>query len=811
MKIIIGCFLLAFMACYYSNSYGQSVRSTIEGKVLTENKLPAEGATISLLKSRDSSIIKTTVIGKNGQFKFAVMLPGNYLILLSKIGYERSYNGPYYVETGQQKLTNDIVLVPANNQLNEVSVVSERPAVEVRPGKIILNVQSNIMASGSSAFDILKQAPGVRVDNNNAINIIGRQNALITIDGKATGLTGDDLIAILRTMQASTIDRIELITAGAAKDDASAGGIINIVLKKGKNIGTNVTFVGSAGYGRYYKSNAGIVFNDRTAKFNIFGNYFYQNNKTFHDFTVDRNIDFDNVLSNYHTDYNSVQKNQTNSFGIGTDYFLSAKHTIGFLVNGAVSNDDFVKADNLSIANQAVLDSTILTNSDLNRHISRVNYNINYNGKFNKSGETLTANVNYLTYNRSSNEYINNDFYDAAGNVYRQPELLENLSPSHIHNWLSKVDFSDPLTKTLKFEAGLKYSNAVSNNDLIFGPLVDGVYQSNPDISSHFVYSENINAAYVSFDNKFDKFDFTGGLRAEQTIAKGNSLTNEHIVNSNYTNLFPNVLLTYTKDDKNTFSLSYNRGIKRPNYEEVNPFLYYVDPYDYRAGNPALKPEYSNFIELSYNYDKEFITTLYAHIIGNADDFNFYEQNDSTKVNITTKKNLGDIYNYGVKFTALVNFTNWWNANFDVDAAYQRYVSYPENGDLNKGTQDIIFNTTQNFIFSKTLTGLISAVYESPTFYGVNEFKTNYHIDAGISKQLFEKRASIRLAATDIFNTQRDRSHTVYQNLDMSILNKTESQVVRLTFTYRFGKSMARAAAHHTGNEEEQSRTKSPN
>eukprot|EP01037_Dinobryon_pediforme_P003755 gene3755-3801_t len=736
MKFTVLGFLLAFSACFCLKSYAQDTQSSLRGKVLTDSNLPAE-------------------IGKDGLFKILAVVPEKYLLLVL--------------------LINDITINAVTQQLSEVSVASNKPEVEVKPGRIVLNVQNNIMASGASVFDVLRQSPGVR-------------GALITIDGKPTSLSGDDLAAVLKSMPSNTVDRIELITGGSAKYDASSGG-----------------------YGKYAKDNAGIVFNDRTEHFNVFGNYNYSENKTFHDFTTDRNINFDNVLSDYHVDYHGLQTNFNNGFSFGTDFYLSKKQTLGFLLNGSVIDDSFKKDNNLKIYNQSALDSVITATSKLNRHIKKFNYNINYSAKLDSAGTTLTANFDYNTYDRQSSEYITNTFYNADGNTYRAPLLLQNISPSTIHIWIGKVDFSDPLTKTSKLEAGFKYSKVTSNNDLTFGPLVNGSYTSDPNFTNHFLYTENVNAAYVNYSNKFDKTSLEVGVRAEQTIAKGNSVTLNQIVNSNYTNLFPHLLLTYAKDDKNEYTLDFSRGITRPGYEVLNPFLYYTDLYDYRSGNPYLKPEFSNSLELSYTYNQSLVTTLYATVLTDAYNFNVYEQNDTSKVNITTNKNLGRIYNYGLRFTAPVTFTNWWNANFFVDASYQRYVAYPQNGNLNKGTQDIILQTTQNFIVSKSLTAVISARYESPSFYGVNQFKANYYVDGGLSKQLFNKRGTLKLSVADIFNTLRDRAQTNYQNLNLSIVDKKESQIGRITFTYRFGKTSLKTITHHTGNEEEQKRTGSTN
>ncbi|MDR3695372.1 outer membrane beta-barrel protein [Mucilaginibacter sp.] len=806
MKFLVGCLLSAFLSCFFYDLHAQVNVTAIRGKILTENNLSAEGATIILIKYKDSSIVNTGAAGKNGAFEFANINAGDYLILMSKAGCEKLYSGPYSVKSGQIFTAPDIILKPAVQKLNEVTINSTRPEIEAQPGKITLNVQNSILAQGNSAFDILRQSPGVRVDNNNVISIIGRQGALITIDGKPTNLTGEDLASVLKGIQSSTIDHIDLITSGSAKYDASGTGIVNIVLKKGKNNGFNASVTGTAGFGKFYKGNAGIVFNDRTAMFNIFGNYTYRNYKTFHDFTSDRDINFDNALSNYDVDYNSIQKSQNNSFGIGTDFYLSPTQTIGFLVTGSITGDNYTKDNNLRIYNQGILDSTITANSNLNRHLTRVNYNINYNGKLDKAGKSISADLNYNTFDRSSAEYITNMFYEPSVGQYRAPEWLQNLSPSNIHMWQSQIDFTDPISKTSKFEAGLKYSNVISNNDLIFGPFINGQYQSDPNFTNHFVYTENVNAAYVNFEDRFNKFDFTAALRAEQTIARGNSITLGNVVNSNYAGLFPTLMLAYKYDDKHDFSISYNRRVNRPNYEQVNPFLYYIDLYDYSEGNPQLKPAYSNNIELSYTYNKTFVATLYSNIITNADDFNFYEQNDTSKVNISTNVNFGTVYNYGLRLFVPVTFTNWWNNNFYLNAGYQRYVAYATYGNLNKGTPDIIVDISMHFIVSKTISAELLSHYESPSFYGVNQFKAYYNENAGISEQLFNKKGSLKLSVTDIFNTLRDRAHTNYQNLDMSTVDKKESQVITLTFTYRFGKISVKSTSRHTGNEDEKKR-----
>ncbi|WP_295667426.1 TonB-dependent receptor [uncultured Mucilaginibacter sp.] len=809
MKFLVGCLLSAFLSCFFYNLHAQVNVTAIRGKILAENNLSAEGATVILIKYKDSSIVNTAAAGTNGAFQFTNINADDYLILVSKAGCEKLYSGPYPVKSGQMFTTPDIFLKLTIQKLSGVTINSTRPELEAQPGKLIVNVQNSLSAQGNSAFDILRETPGVRVDNSNNINIIGRQNALITINDVPTSLTGEDLASVLRGIQANTIDKIELITAGSAKNDAATGGIINIILKKGKNTGFNGSFTGVAGYGKYYKSNAAIVFNDRTDKVNIFGNYSITKNKELHAITTDRDVDFNEILSRYHSDYKSLVDRAINNFGFGADFYLSKTQTIGFLVDGSVTNNDFVKNNFLKIYHQSVFDSTVIANSSPDRNITRINYNINYSGKLDSAGKTLSANINYTTNNRSSTEYITNTFFDASGNQSGPPLLLQNSSPSNIRQMVSMIDFADPVSKTSKFEAGLKFSNVVSVNNLLFGPQINGVYTSDPKYSDYFKYTENVNAAYADYQTRMNKFDLTVGLRTVQTIAKGNSDTWGQVVNYNYIDLLPSLLMAYKADDKNEYSLSLNRTTKRPGYEDVNPFLYYIDLYDYRSGNPNLRPEYTTNIELTYSHNKSFAATLYSNVTTEAYEFRYYVQNDTTKVNINIPKNFGTIYNWGLRLLTPVTFTNWWRADFKLDASYQRYVAYPQNGNLNKGTKDIILSGSQSFKISNSISAGLIGFYESPSFYGISQFKANYYADGYISTQLFDKRGTLKLSMTDIFNTLRDRFNTNYQNLNFSVVDKIETQVLKLAFTYRFGKTAFKTIAHPTGNEEEQNRLNS--
>ncbi|MBD1393132.1 outer membrane beta-barrel family protein [Mucilaginibacter glaciei] len=806
MRVKSGCYLIAFIACFYSFSYAQTKPPVIRGYVFLQNKTAAEAATVILLNQQDSSVVSSALVNVAGAFILQNIKPGNYLVLVTRLGYQRALSENFQLTAGRDITVPRMILMPANTELKAVSIFAKTPFVETRPGKIIINPQASITADGKSALEILRQSPGVKVDNNDNVSISGKQAALILIDGKTTNLSTSDLATLLRSTQGSTIERIELIRAGSARYDAAAGGIINIIIKKGKNTGTNGTYTATAGYGRYYKANTGILFNSRNSNVNIFGNYNLESRKSFRDIYTDRNITSIGGLSNYNSTYTNTQQYLSHTFKVGADYYISPNHIIGVVVNGAVTNVDFAKDNTLKITNNGNLDSVIKASSTIARALNNINYNLNYSGKLNNKGDNISANLTYTPVNRHNDEYIANNFFNSAGSSYRNPLLLQNLSPSNRNNWTALLDYAKSMSKTGKLEAGLKYSTTHSNNDFVFGPKVGNTYVSDPNFSNQYIYTEKVSAGYLNYRNSFGRYDLETGIRGEYTSSLGNSIINNEVTSRKYFNLFPSVLLNYRANEKNQFNIGFSRGILRPEYEKLNPFFQFLDLYSYQAGNPYLKPSYTNAISIGHIYDEKISTSIYA-------DFNtdqilpYYIQNNTNKIAVLTNVNLGTSNVFGLTLNIPVRFFNWWNSSYSINASYQHYKSYPLYGNLNQQTGDMVATTTQNFMLNKFLSADIFGSYETANAYGVNQFKPQYFINAGLKARLPGNRSSLSLNVSDIFNTYRDRYATHFQGLDLTQTDKSESRIFRLSFSYRFGKNTVKdAPSRKTGNEAEQNR-----
>jgi hypothetical protein len=803
MRVLFGCFIVAFLVGISSFSFGQNGYS-VDGKINTDNKASAEGTTVTLLNFPDSSIVKSTICTQAGHFSIEGIKSGTYIILAHKIGYQRAYSVKYQVK-GNIYIA-DITLHTLNSQLGEVVIADKRDYIEVKPNKTVLNVDRSILATGNSVYDILSTAPGVRVVDNQIL-LKGGQKALVTINGKPVGQLNDDQLAeLLKSYQSDVVSQIELIQNPSAKYDAAGGGgVINIVLKKSKNIGFKATLTESAGVGQDYKASTGINLNYRSEKLNLFGNYSFADNKTPRVLDINRVIGVTDLDENY----NSTTYLKNDNFNFGADYSITSKQTVGVLMYGYRNALGIDKGDITYISNNGIADSNITTKSHINRGITNLNYNMNYQGSFGKSdGTTLSADFDYSTYKRGSSELLQNNFFNADGSQYQPPVFYTDNSPSNITVRSEKIDFSQAISKTGTLSAGLKNSQVNSNNNIVFNSKTDTAgaqYVPVPSLTDHFIYDERINAAYVNYNDKFNKTSLALGLRGEQTNSFSKSFIDpNNPIYRNYFNLFPNFELTQDLDKDNQLTLDYNRRIVRPNYQDLNPFVAYIDEYSYSTGNTLLKPEYIDTYSVSELYKDKYKLTL---SVDKTSDFfvPVFIQNDSSKVYTTTTSNIGTRYEYNIEFNLPVNVTKWWDINLNTTASYERYVYNADSA--RKSTYDLELQLTQDFTIAKGLKAQVYSSWETPTYYGIKQYNAQFIARAGISQSVLNNNGTLRLAVSDIFNSDRYKYTSNYENLELTGMEKAGSRFVTATFIYRFGKQTVKSVAKRTGgNMDEQNR-----
>ncbi|KIA94576.1 hypothetical protein OC25_09280 [Pedobacter kyungheensis] len=786
-------------------------KPNISGVILDEHDKPADYVTVVLFKATDSSIVKTAFTDPNGSFGFIVAGKGTYFYKASNMGYKTLKSKIITVTEDNQKIDfGTAKLVATAQNLKDVNVAVTKPLIERKMDKIVMNVSNSSIMTGSSALEVLQKAPGVTVDQNDKISMMGKQGVLIQLDGKQTYMSSADVANLLRNMQSSDIESIELITNPSSKYDASGNsGIINIKTKKNKNGGTNGSVNGSLGYGKNLRGNAGINLNHRTQKLNLFGNYNYGK------FERDNLIAIDRISNGTPDTYfmqvgESNRKQYNNNFKAGLDYFIDKKNTIGVLVNGYFNHGTEAAVNNTLIGPSfQKIDSTLISNSLQTNKYNNISYNLNYKSVLDTAGSEISADVDYSRYNGNDGSDYANDYLFANGSRIRPINYIRNNTPSIIDIKAFKVDYNVSLSKTVKLEAGVKSSWVKTDNDLQAEEFVNNNWQNDVRRSNQFVYDENVNAAYTNVNKQFKNTSVQIGLRMEQTNSKGNLITTNTVVKRSYWDFFPTLFVQQNLSKNNQLGFSYSRRIDRPSYDALNPFIYYLDQYTYNKGNPFLNPQYTHNFELSYTLLQKYMLTLgYSRV--NDVIAEVILPDEAQKALYQTNANIATNISYSANLNVPVQITKWWQTNNNLNVFYLSFESPNLAGRaLKTGKTSFQFKSQQTFTIVNGFTAELNGNYESPLDYGTLSLKARYSIDAGLSKTLFNKKASLKLALSDVFNMSENNLSSAYPGLTYTVHQKNETRVGRISFTYRFGKNEIKPARRRsTGTESEQGRMK---
>ena len=468
-----------------------------------------------------------------------------------------------------------------------------------------------------------------------------------------------------------------------------------------------------------------------------------------------------------------------------------------------------VTLNTLSDANHLVTSSMVsLTENRID--FNNFSGNFNYRHVFDTAGSELTVDLDYIGYRNTSNMLLTTEFYDDNYQQSSDPLLLKGHLPSDINIYSVKSDYTHPF-KGGRLEAGIKSSYVKTDNIVDYQRLSDDKWI--PDArSNHFIYDENINAAYITVNKQIKKWTLQGGLRVENTIAKGYQVTNDSTFKRNFTDLFPNVYLTYAVNDKNSLTLSYGRRITRPNYQDLNPFTYFLDSLSYRQGNPYLLPQFTNNIELSHTFKGKIITTLNYN---NTTDVisQIFKQNSQTKIVYFTSDNVAKFINMGIAITAPVTITKWWNTNLFTNIYNNHYKGIYNAEPLDISYTSFMVNITNTFTIKPGFSLELSGFYRGK---GVDQLTINqpiYQMSVGGQKNILKNKATVRLNIRDPFAWQEYRGLTEYGNIYAKIHSKFDVRQLTASFTYRFGKNIQQPPARRRNNatQDEQNRVGSGN
>lgn len=795
MKLLLS----GIISCLISiNLYAQT---NISGKILDEKGRSLKGATVLFLKKADSILVKSTLSNEQGAFTIEVPSSQSYIISIVALGFGKKM---ILVEpNGKAIVMGDIKLLPQATDLGEVTVVSKKPFLEQRADKLVVNVENSATAAGSTALEILQKVPGVIVMNDK-ITMPGKSSVGILIDGKASQYT--DINQVLASMGANNIEKIEVMANPGARYDAQGGALINIILKKNANLGTNGTISVAGSQGLYEMGKDGVdrkyqrftpafSINNRKGKWNIFGNgNLFQRN--FFDYN-----EFDRLIKPYRffqTNY-SPSNRQSINYRAGVDFYANSKNTFGFLFRGFNFEGTTETVNNTAQSNSSngaeLSKFKTLINGKTNRNNAAANFN--WKHVFDTADHFLNLDIDYSRFQLQTNSDIINQL--SNGSSYANTQFVDNP----VQFLVFKADYVKPFKMSNSLEAGAKSSFATINNYLTFknNGLVD------PKRSTDFEYRENINAAYVNLKQSLtEKWELITGLRTEQTIATGSSQSNE-VLNRNYWQLFPSVFLTRKINKDISTVVQYVRRVNRPSYQQQNPFIEYLDSLTYTRGNPLLRPEIANQYKIGLTFQNQ----------------PFFS--------ISYNKTVDVIFENAPKQDGNLTFTTPENL-----AAFENIV-FELNFPLNIGKKISGFGGNQ-FIWNRYKADYLGGVYDQKKwnwqaywqvaykprpdwnfeisgFYTtafLNEFITIQelsNLNFAIQKTILEKKGRITLNFNDILFSQKTRGKLLYQDIDVAFRQWSESRNVRLSFTYSFGNQKLQASRNRsTGSDAEANRVK---
>lgn len=803
MKLITAFISVFFMMLTALNA------QTISGKIKDAENNPLSKASVTLLRAKDSSLVKIDATGNDGGYIYTQVQPGIYFISASSVGYAASSSEVFELKA-DDIVAPDIILQKANTQLQGVTVTARRPLVEVKADKMVVNVEGTVNATGNDGIELLRRSPGVMVDKDDNITMAGKNGVQVYIDGKPSPLTGSDLANYLRSLQSSSIESIELITNPSARYEAAGNaGIINIRLKKDKSLGTNGNVNAGYNQGFYPKFNGGLSLNHRNKSVNIYGNYNYYNGKNYTTQSIYRE-QADTVF-----DQNGIMnfKRNSHNYKAGVDFFVSPKSTIGLMSNGTLADQSFDNEGPMSISYKptGVVDRILVAKTTMNGKRDNLNFNANYRYA-DTSGRELNIDADYGFYKINSNQYLPNIYYRADGRTELYRNVYRMVAPTDIDLLAFKADYEQRLGQG-KISFGGKSGYVKTSNDFQRYDVINNSDLLDVNRSNQFNYKEYINALYLSYNRAFKGYAIQVGLRAENTNSDGRSV-NEHlhydsVLHRNYTDLFPSASVTFNKNPLNQLTFSYSRRIDRPSYENLNPFEFKLNDYVYMKGNTELKPQYTNSFTITNVYKYKLTTKLdYSHVrdmFAQVVDTTERSKSFQTTRNLASQDVLSLNVSYPFMYKQFMMFSN-------LTTNYSKYKAEFGPGrviDLDNFSLQYFVQNTLKFGEKKDWTAELTGLYISPFVWGGTfKGKAMGSVDLGLQKTILNGKGTIKTSVTDIFNTMRFKGDSDYGGAYNRVNVKWESQQFKINFNYRFGSAQVKAARQRkTAAEEERNRT----
>ncbi|AFH50148.1 Outer membrane receptor protein [Ignavibacterium album JCM 16511] len=784
------------------NFQGMQSNGKLSGKIIdAQTNQIIEYCNVVLFSYRDSSMVNGTITDREGKFTLSNLRPGMYFLRASYIGYDNQTIDSIRITPNKPEIDLGIIALDEKTiELSNVVVTGEKEVIINNLDKKVINVEKDLTNVGGTAVDVVQNIPSVTVDADGNVSYRGNQNIRILIDGKPSELLGLGSGDVLSNIPASQIESIELVTNPSARyDPEGTGGILNIVLKKRINGGLNGNISLTGGTGD--KFNGSLNFNYKLPNVNFFASIDSRihnadnNGNSYRTNNINNTLSYLDQLSN--GTFNHFGHNFTAGLDITPDNYNTYTFSLRYRKFG-FDTESLVKTSNLN--SQSQLTRYFERSSNAERRMNALQYTLSYKRTFDTKGAELTTDVILSDFKMKRDENFNQLNFDNSLNPIENL-LQKGLSDNKNLQWTIQSNYINPIEDLGRIETGFKVTlkNFNSKNDYLNYDNNSGNWLNDITRKTDFDYKENVYAVYGIYSNKISDFQYQIGIRAEQADVKGTENLTSSTFTNDYFSIYPTVHLVQSLPDQQEVQLSYSRRVERPNNRQLNPYVDRSDSLNISYGNPELKPEYINSIELGYSriFGKTALTSSIFYRNTNDAITNYTIVNDNG-ITETTWRNLAKNLSYGLELTLSSSLFDWFRTN----TSFTYFKNEFEGLNISNSDYSWLAKMNNTFMLSKDFNFQINLNYNAPTIMGQSKMKEQFATDIAMKKDFLDGQLSLTFRVSDLFNTRKWESETIGQNFITSSYRKMESRIAYLGISYRLSPNNNRERERRPKDEE---------
>lgn len=780
---------LIFLVLILVSSFSFS-QNSIQGHIKDTINEPIPFCATALLNAKDSSLVKGNISDDKGNFIFEKIPSGNYFIKITNMGFKECLSPIFAVDSLSQIELSPQVLKREGFNLNEVSVSVFKPTVEFKKGIIILNAENDLIARGNTVLDLLKRLPGVIVDAQNNVTINGNSSVRFLMDGRLQNIPTTQMITILSGMSAEAIKSLELIKNPPARYDAAgSAGLINIITKKAKLKGTSGYFAQNYSQGKRGRESTVLGLNYKNNKLSLFSNLtssFY----TWEDETeLDRVLNTTTTTNAFNASGNIVNKRKTFNGNAGLEYDFTKKTSIGIYFNDNLNITDPIQTAKTQVLQGDAFNYTsFVYRTDHKQTYNAPTVNVNLLHKLDSVGSQLQYQGDFANIIGEEDKRIVNNFYDGVGNEVSPQSNYTTLIHNDYKILNQKLDLTKNFKKQLSLEAGVKggFVTINSNSDLFLHNTSAGFYNGDTTFNNSYIYNERILASYATLSKSFDKLSFTAGARAEETYINATNKSTGYKFTRSYINIFPSGSIDYHFNKKNSITTSYSYRIDRPNYDMMNPVRVFNDQLNYSVGNSELKPQYSHYTNLDYNYN-DFLTTSINYNRTNTPMFYYTYTKSNSQVNIDTVFNMAT-RNDVVISEFIQKQIKWYNFQLYANYRYGNIIGSINGENVGRKSDQYYVSLNNEFKLPKDFKITANAWYASKTYDGLQTYYQQSNISLMVSKGFINNKLNLSIGFFDMLWKEYGSHSSKLSDQYYYYRQKPDTRRVRINLVWKFGK-----------------------